>query len=272
MKRVLITGANSYIGTSVENYLTQWPEGYHVDTIDMKDGFWQEKSFEGYDSIFHVAGIAHINTKKLDNVAQEKYWAVNANLPVDVAKKAKEEGVAQFIFLSSMSVYGEHGCIRNPVVIDKHTPLAPKDIYGKSKRAAEIGLQTVSDSFFKICLVRPPMVYGPGSKGNYQSLVKASKLLPVFPEIMNERSMLHISNLCSFVKQLIDENAYGIFLPQDEEYVCTSAMVKKLASEQGRTIKMTQVFNPIIRALSGKISLLDKVFGSLVYEKNGNSY
>lgn len=122
MKKILITGANSYIGTSFATYIAQWPDEYQVDTIDMIDGSWREKSFAGYDSLFHVAGIAHINTKKLNKAAQEKYWAVNAELPVEVAKKAKSDGVRQFVFLSSMSVYGEHGDMKRCIMITNETP------------------------------------------------------------------------------------------------------------------------------------------------------
>ena len=66
LKKILISGANSYIGTSFERYLCQWPEEYRVDAIDMMDSTWRERCFVGYDTVFHVAGIAHINTRKLD--------------------------------------------------------------------------------------------------------------------------------------------------------------------------------------------------------------
>ena len=146
MKRILITGANSYIGTSVEKHLAQWPDEYQVDTIDMHGGAWREKNFARYDSVFHVAGIAHINTKKLDKKAQKDYWAVNAELPVEVAKKAKNEGVKQFVFLSSMSVYGAHGSIKNPTMITRETHPNPRNIYGRSKLVAEDGLRAVEST------------------------------------------------------------------------------------------------------------------------------
>lgn len=265
MKRILITGANSYIGTSVEKHLAQWPEEYQVDTIDMVDGSWREKSFSGYDSVFHVAGIAHFNTKKLDKTEQKKYWAVNAELPVEVAKKAKADGVKQFIFLSSMSVYGERGSIKQPVIITNKTKPYPKDIYGRSKLAAEEGLTDFLEKSFAVCLLRPPMIYGPGSKGNYQHIIKAARQLPLFPNIRNQRSMLRIDLLCDFVKGLVDSGTRGLFFPQDPGYVCTSDMVADLARGFGRKIWLTRAFNPILRLLSGRIGLVDKVFGSLTY-------
>ncbi len=97
MKKILITGANSYVGTSFEKWLSQWPDKYHVDTIDMIDGTWREKSFVGYDVIFHVAGIAHIKETK-ENA--HLYYEINRDLAFETAQKAKADGTKQFIFLS----------------------------------------------------------------------------------------------------------------------------------------------------------------------------
>ena len=267
MKKILITGANSYIGTAFAKYMAQWPQEYQVATIDMIDGSWREKSFAGYDSVLHVAGIAHIRTKKLDKQARERYWKVNALLPVEVANKAKTENVGQFIFLSSMSVYGEHGSIENPVVITRETKPAPKDVYGESKLKAEEGIVSLDDVGFRVCLLRPPMIYGPGCKGNYRLLEKAALKLPFFPDIKNERSMLFIDNLCTYLKYVVDGKVSGIHFPQNSEYVCTSRMVRQIGQVHGKNIRMTRVFNPLLRLLSGRIRGLDKVFGSLVYDK-----
>ncbi|NLG02972.1 MAG: NAD-dependent epimerase/dehydratase family protein, partial [Clostridia bacterium] len=228
-------------------------------------GSWREKSFAGYDSVFHVAGIAHINTKKLDELGRERYWRVNALLPVEVAQKAKAEGVNQFIFISSMSVYGEHGSIKHPVVITRKTKPEPKDIYGKSKLQAEEGLMSLDDEDFLVCILRLPMIYGPGCKGNYQTLIKAAQVLPLFPDIQNERSMLNIESLSVFIEHIIETKESGHFMPQDDVYVCTSQMVKKIAKEYGNKMTLTIVFNPLLRLLSEKIKLVDKIFGSLIY-------
>lgn len=266
MKKILITGTNSYIGTSFANYMAQWPQEYQVDTIDMVDGSWRDKSFVGYDSVFHVAGIAHINTKKFSQSQRDSYWTVNAEMPVDVAKHSKDSGVSQFIFLSSMSVYGEHGSLKHPVVITPETLPKPNDIYGRSKLSAEEGLLLLDGETFIVCILRPPMVYGPGCKGNYPLLEKAALRLPIFPDIMNERSMLQINILCDTVKQAIDAESSGIHYPQNPEYACTSQMAKEIALAHGKTIRLTRAFNPLLRLLSGRVSLVDKVFGNLVYE------
>lgn len=257
MKKILITGANSYIGTSFEKWLGQWSEEYSVDTVDMVDGTWKEKDFSKYDVVFHVAGIAHIKETK-ENA--ELYYRVNRDLVYEVGQKTKGDGVKQFIFLSSMSVYGiETG------VISKETVPLPKSNYGKSKLQAEELIAQLEDSSFSIVVLRPPMIYGEGCKGNYVRLEKFALKAPIFPDIKNKRSMIEISNLCEFVKILIDEGSRGLFLPQNEEYVCTSEMVKSIADEHGKKIHMTKLFNPLLRVL--KVSTVNKVFGDLVYER-----
>lgn len=257
MKKILITGANSYIGTSFEEYVSQWKDEYTVDTVDMIDGSWKEKDFSKYDVVFHVAGIAHIKeTKENAHI----YYKVNRDLVYEVAKKAKGEGVKQFVFLSSMSVYGiEIG------IISKDTVPAPKSNYGKSKLQAEELIESLKDPSFDIAVLRPPMIYGPGCKGNYVSLEKFALKSPIFPNIENKRSMIYIDNLSEFVKILIDDCSRGLFLPQNEEYVCTSDMVREIAKANGKKIYMTKLFNPLLRVL--KVSMINKIFGDLVYER-----
>ncbi|WP_270474904.1 NAD-dependent epimerase/dehydratase family protein [Clostridium cochlearium] len=260
MKKILITGANSYIGTSFENYIKRWKDEYIVDTVDMIDGSWKEKSFSGYDVVFHVAGIAHIKETK-ENASL--YYKVNRDLVYEVAKKAKAEGVKQFIFLSSMSVYGmETG------VISRDTIPSPKSNYGKSKLQAEELIAPLQDVTFNIAVLRPPMIYGPGCKGNYVRLEKFALKSPIFPKIENKRSMIYIDNLCEFVKRIIDDKSSGVFLPQNDEYVCTSDMVREIAEANGKKIQMTKLFNPVLRVL--KVSTVNKVFGDLVYDKDNS--
>lgn len=162
MKRVLITGANSYIGNSVRDYLLQWPEDYAVtikDTIG-----WNPKTddFKGYDVVFNVAGIAHI---KETSKNRHLYYDINRDLVIKVAKAAKHGGVKHYILLSSMSVYG-----LTVGHITKATPVNPKTAYGKSKAEADEEIKKLEDERFKFACLRPPMVYGKGFKGNYQSL------------------------------------------------------------------------------------------------------
>ena len=259
MKKILITGANSYIGMSFEKYMAQWPEEYQVDTVDMIDGTWREKSFAEYDAVYHVAGIAH---QKENAENAPLYYIVNRDLAVETAKKAKAEGVPHFVFLSTMAVYGmEEGAI------NADTKLNPKTHYGKAKMEAEIQMDVLRDEKFHLSVLRPPMVYGDGCKGNYQSLVKFAKLLPVFPDYTNKRSMIHVDRLCWYVKELIDTNADGLVLPQDEAYVCTCHMVQGIAKEMGKEMKLWKILNPAV-VLAKMLPVGKKAFGDLYYEKD----
>ena len=262
MKRVLITGKNSYIGTSLENWLMREPDKYKVDTVDMKDRSWKEKDFSSYDVVFHVAGIAHIKETS-DN--QNLYYKVNRDLAYETAQKAKQDGVEQFIFLSSMSVYGiEQG------VIDKNTPLTPNSAYGKSKIEAEKLINKLQDDSFTVATLRPPMVYGKGCRGNYPRLVGLALKTPIFPKVDNKRSMIYIDNLSEFVKRLIDNRSGGLFFPQNADYVNTSEMVRIIAEVHGKRVVMTKLFNPLLRLLN--VSTVNKVFGDLVYDISMSDY
>ena len=262
MKNILITGKNSYIGTSLENWLMREPDKYKVDTVDMKDRSWKEKDFSLYDVVFHVAGIAHIKETS-DN--QNLYYKVNRDLAYETAQKAKQDGVEQFIFLSSMSVYGiEQG------VIDKNTPLTPNSAYGKSKIEAEKLINKLQDDSFTVATLRPPMVYGKGCRGNYPRLVGLAFKTPIFPKVDNKRSMIYIDNLSEFVKRLIDNRSGGLFFPQNADYVNTSEMVRIIAEVHGKRVVMTKLFNPLLRLLN--VSTVNKVFGDLVYDMSMSNY
>lgn len=261
MKRILITGANSYIGTCVEKYLNQWPEDYSVLTLDMKDAFWNEHNFSQYDVIFHVAGIAHIKEKKQN---ASLYYAINRDMASEVAEKAKEEGVGQFIILSTMSVYG----LRQGV-ITKQTPPNPVTHYGKSKLQADCKIWKLSCDDFRVAILRPPMVYGKGCKGNYQMLRKFALKSPFFPNIQNQRSMIYVQNLARFVKEIIDTRGSGLFFPQDADYVITAQMVKKIAENNGKKMRLIKLLNFfLLILLRWRVGIIEKVFGTLIYEKD----
>lgn len=269
MKRILITGANSYIGISFEKWLHQWQEKYLVETVDMIDGTWREKDFSKYDVVFHVAGIAHVST---DPKMEDLYFEINRDLTIETANKAKAEGVTQFVFMSSIIVYGESSNINHKRVIDKNTIPMPSNFYGNSKLQAEQGIISLINDKFKVVILRPPMIYGKGSKGNYPKLSKLAQKLPIFPDVDNERSMLHIDNLCQFIKLMIDNEENHIFFPQNKEYVKTCEMVKLIAEAHGKKVKLTKLTNPLLRILGKKIGLVNKVFGNLVYEKSLSEY
>lgn len=262
MKKILITGKNSYVGTSLEKWLGKHSNRYSIDSISLRNDSWKTKDFSKYDVVFHVAGIAHIKETK-ENALH--YYKVNRDLAYEVAQKARIDGVKQFIFLSSMSVYGiETG------VIDKNTIPNPKSNYGKSKLQAEELITSLEDVSFKVTILRPPMIYGKGCKGNYTRLANLAVKSPIFLDVDNKRSMIFIDNLSEFVRLLIDDSKSGLFHPQNKEYVCTSEMVEMIAELHGTNIRMTKVFNVFLKLIP--IKTVKKVFGDLVYDKQIDEY
>ncbi len=266
MKKILITGANSYIGLSVEGYLKQWPDRYQVDTVDMVDGSWRKKDFHGYDGVLHVAGLVHQPKTKHDPAEADRYNRINHLLAVETAEKAKAEGVRQFLFLSSASVYGLDAPVGEVVTITKDTPLTPKDHYGISKKKAEEGLRELQNGHFKVAILRPPMIYGKGCKGNYQTMAKLAKKLPFFPLVKNQRSMLYMENLAEFIRLLIEDEAAGTFCPQNNEYVNTSDMVNLIAHANGKSMLLLGGFTWALKLLRPMTGMVDKAFGSLCYD------
>lgn len=259
MKHILITGAGSYIGTSFEAYIKETcKDCYTVDTVDMIDGAWRTKDFSGYDSVFHVAGIAHQKETK-ENA--HLYYEINRDLAIETAKKAKADGAKQFIFLSSMSVYG---CDEG--IITKDTEPRPVSNYGISKLEAEKAIGALADQSFKVCTVRPPMVYGNGCKGNFNTVLKLVRKLPFFPRIQNRRSMIYIDNLSSFIKLVIDRQAEGLFLPQNREYTQTSHMAKVIALALEKRIFISRLLGLGVILLKPFAKIAKKAFGSLIYQ------
>ena len=262
MKRVLITGKYSYIGSNLKSWLASYPTKYEVESISLRDKVWENMDFSMYDVVIHTVGIAH---QKETSTNKKIYYKVNRDLTYKVAQKAKNEGVKQFIFLSSMSVYGiKEG------IIDEYSPLRPTNSYGKSKLQAEQLLQGLDDFDYKIAIVRPPMVYGEKCKGNYSILSKVAKVTPIFPDIKNSRSMIYIGNLCEFIKNLIDDSNSGVFTPQNNEYVCTSEMVQLVSESHEKKIRLIKLLNPFFESRS--IGITKKIFGSLVYDKKLSRY
>lgn len=272
MKHILITGAGSYVGIAVEKWLGRNPERYSVDTLDMLDDEWRTKDFSSYDVVYHVAGIAHADVGKVTEEQKKLYYRVNTDLAVKVAEKAKSEGVKQFIFMSSMIVYS--GCKEK--VITSETEPKPLNFYGDSKWQADQKIRRLADEKFKVVVLRPPMIYGKGSKGNYPQLAKLAGILPIFPEVKNKRSMLHIDNLCEFVKLMINNEESGIFFPQNGEYTNTSDMVQMIAAVKDHKIVMIpgmSMFIKLMEKIPGKIgSLAEKAFGDSAYDMQMSEY
>ena len=268
--RVLITGANSYIGESFKTYAEKHYPSISVDTVDMIDGSWREYDFTSYDSVFHVAGIAHVDIEKASRAIQEKYYKVNTDLAIETAKKAKESCVKQFIFMSSMIIYG------GVEYINEYTVPCPLNFYGDSKWQADKGVREIGSKEFRVVVLRPPMIYGKGSKGNYSTLSKLAKRIHVFPSINNKRSMLYIENLCELLSLLILSGQGGVYIPQNAEYSNTGEVMKQIGQAAGKRLKVTSILSPAVWLafkIPGKVKgLVGKAFGSKWYDMRISKY
>lgn len=266
MKKIIITGKNSYIGETVKSWISENCD-WDIDTVETINEEWRHADFNGCDAVFHVAGIAH---QKITDENRKLYYSINCDLAVEIAKTVKGLGVKQFVFLSSMSVYSD-----NTTYIDLSTKEDPDNDYGKGKLLAENKLKELEDKDFVISIIRPPMVYGKGCKGNYNSLRKIALSIPVFPKIDNRRSMIYIENLAAFVYGVIDKRLGGVFYPQNKELVNTSEWVYKIASVNGKKIYLSKVLGKLlklVRVLPIIQSYYQKAFADGYYDLKMSQY
>jgi UDP-glucose 4-epimerase len=259
--RILVTGKNSYIGTSFNNWVKEHEPTFEIDQVSLRNINLSEISFQGYDVIFHVAGIAHItSSKKLI----PEYFRINRDLAIEVAKKAKEEGVKQFIFTSTMAIYGDDlpiGVIK-PINVDQPNPI---NAYGQSKLEADLTIQKLNNEEFRTVVLRIPMVYGKNSKGNFAKLYNFSKRFFIYPVIENQRSVLNVNNLSRLVSYFIKNNLSGIYFPQDDQYLETLKLIKIIRANKV-TVKIKLV-NNIVKFFSKKLFFLNKIFGNKFYNQ-----
>lgn len=262
MKKILITGAGSYVGESVRKYILSTSSDIQIDAVDTMGDNWKKADYSQYDVVYHVAGIAHVNA---DPKMEALYYKVNRDLTIEVAKYAKAAGVKQFIFMSSQIVFHESQSLKSEV-LTAETKENPNGFYGDSKLQAEKRLHELECDTFKVCILRPPMIYGPNSKGNFPRLVKLAKKTPIFPAWHNKRSMLYIDNLAEFVKQAVERELSGIFYPQNLELADTVEIIRFFAKSAGHNVWITKLLNPFVWLGSFVLQPINKMFATYYYD------
>ena len=260
MKRVLIAGEGSYLGEHIAAWLNRSPDRFAVQTLDLHGDAWKRTSFQGFDAVVLVAGIAHLRETPQD---ENLYDTVNHLLAVEAAAHARSAGVRQFVFFSSMSVYG-----LTVGHITADTKPAPNTAYGQSKYAAELELFSMADEHFHMAVLRPPMIYGPGCRGNYPRLSALVRKLPVFPRVANQRSMLYVDTLCTFMQRLLESGDGGLYFPQNEAYVATDELARQIALAHRKRLWQPRGCGWLLRAAAERIGVVGKVFGSLTYDQS----
>ena len=277
MKKILITGAGSYVGESVRKYMMELSaeslklrgeELYQIDAVDTMGDNWKKADYTQYDVVYHVAGIAHVNA---DPKMEALYYKVNRELTIEVAKHAKAAGVKQFIFMSSQIVFHESQSLKTEVLTSE-TKENPNGFYGDSKLQAENGIKPLADENFKVCILRPCMIYGPNAKGNFPRLAKLGAKVPVFPAWHNKRSMLYIDNLAEFVKQCVDRKLEGTFYPQNREQADTVEIIRFFAKAAGHNVWITKLLNPFVWLGSFVLQPINKMFATYYYDPAMSKY
>lgn len=287
-KHVLIVGKNSYIGETFKEYASHYYKKNYVydvvDSIPDNSGVaeYEQIDFSKYDIVYHVAGIAHADVSHVSDEVKEKYYQVNTDLALRVAKKAKNEGVPEFIFMSSMIVYGDSAPYGKEKIITSSTVPSPSNFYGDSKLQADVAIRELADDTFKVIVLRPPMIYGKNSKGNYPLLAKMAKKLPIFPDIDNKRSQLYVGNLCEFLCQIMlvdmrnSQTNDVVLFPQNSDYVRTSDLVREIAITSHKPTLRLRILSPFVALAShmpGKIGrLTNKAFGNNIYDMALSQY
>ena len=225
--------------------------------------------FSRYDAVLHVAAIVHQPHQQ----DRDLYSRVNRDLPRAICRQAVGQGVKQFVFLSTMGVFGVAPSRGGEGKITASTECRPSSHYGESKLAAERDLQEMQREHpFALSIIRPPMVYGRGCPGNYfHRLMRMGRLLPAFPLARSNRlSMIGIGNLCELLRLIIEGESAGIYCPDDRDGFGTEQRLSAIASLHGRRIRMSRVLGLPIRWLPWK--KLDSLFGDLYYSDDFNHF
>jgi len=275
---VLVTGASGFVGRHMTLALARngWavrravrtPSGSDDEVVVGSIGpstEWRE-ALAGVDAVVHLAARVH---HQYDKHAVELYRNVNIEGTLHLARNAASAGVREFVFVSTALVHGSANNGRAP--FRETDVLTPRGLYGMSKAAAEAGLRNLAQSGgMNITVIRPPLVYGFGAKGNFARLEKAVRVrIPLpFAGIQNRRAFLSVENLASFILHRLSRTngKFDIFLIADEEQVSAPEFIKRLAKAAGTSPRLFPVPTNLLSMLlkvSGRMEINDSLLGSL---------
>lgn len=253
MKKLLITGSNGYLAS---NFLNQYKKVYDFEKFSLLNQKIEDINFDNIDIILHCAALVHQKVEQ----PYEKYHEINVDYPLKLAKLAKQNSVKQFVFISTIAVYGEE-----KEKLDENTICNPITPYGKSKLEAEKGLLKLNDDSFIVSIIRAPMIYGKNAPGNIDSLVKLVKKLPIIPlgKIENKRTFVSIQNLSYIIDEIINQKQNGTFLVSDDESLSTSRLIELIAKNLDKKVYLVKIpfFESLLKIL--KPSFHKRLYGSL---------
>ena len=259
-----VTGSTGFIGKRLVDkiegeirVLSREPHP-HYETIicDLESDMIPRASIDGIDTIFHLAGVAH--DQRDASKIESQYHAVNVDATVRLAELAVASGVKRFIFVSSVKAGGSAVVGHCMTEVDQREP---EDIYGKTKREAEIKLLEIGHhSGMHVSIIRPSLVYGPGVKGNLQLMQAGIERgwFPPLPEVNNRRSMIHVDDL---VQALIlvaeDDRANGeIYIATDGHPYSSRQIYETICTMLGKAVpqwSVPKVIFTIVSHLSSRL-------------------
>lgn len=253
IKNLLITGSNGYLGSS---FIKEYKDKHNFEKFSLLNQKLKNINFDSIDVILHCAALVH---QKVEN-PYERYYEVNIEYPIKLAKLAKNHGVTQFVFISTIAVYGDE-----KEKLDENTICKPITLYGKSKLEAEKELLNLNDDSFVVSIIRPPMIYGKDAPGNIDSLIKLIKKLPLLPlgRIENKRNFIYIQNLCNMIDEIITQKQNGIFLASDDEPLSTTRLIELIAKNLNKKIYLIKIpfFETFLKMV--KPSFHKRLYGNL---------
>jgi len=254
MKKILITGSTGFIGSY---FIKKYSIKYNINKFSFRNDDFYKLDLNHTSTVLHLSALVH----QMHGASEDEYERINVTQTLALAKRAKKSGVQEFVFISSVKVYGEE----SSSVYTEQTPLHPQDAYGKSKQKAELKLLQLEDKNFRVAIIRTPIVYGYGVKANIKSLVSLVSKISILPfgGIANRRSMLYIGNLCHLIEAIIDKNVSGIYLASDDQPLSTTEFIELISEALGRKTYMLQIpfFPQLLKLL--KPSFYQRLYGSL---------
>lgn len=276
---ILITGASGFVGSGLLKHpglknsaiLGRTDPGNSNNKFYLSElsevGDYKE-ALKGKETVIHLAARAHVMNDSSEN-ASEEYMRVNTRATLNLAQQAANVGVKRFIFLSTIKVNGESTEGRSPYTNEE--PLGASDPYGASKAEAEILLLELAEKTeMEVVIIRSPLVYGPGVKANFLSLMKlADKNFPLpLGEAKGKRSLVYIDNLVSLIWECVSNSnaANKVFLVSDDNDVTVAELLSEMTTALGKRsrifnfpVKLLEIFCRICR----KEDVFQRLFGSL---------
>ena len=256
---ILLTGTNSFIGNNFKIF----SENRNIQEISLLNITPDLVDFSGIDVVIHLAAIVHV----FKNIEPDEYYRINRDLTVTIARQAKSTGVRHFIFLSTIKVYGDFQSSSDPW--NESSICNPTDHYGKSKYEAELELQKLADNDFVVSIVRTPVVYGSGVKGNILKLIQLVESSPILPlgKMENKRAYTYTENLVGFLDRIIKLKMPGTFIAMDDHPISTTCLVNYLSKYLGKKVFLFSLPKVIVKIGEAMLpALFARLYGSVILD------